>query len=69
MFHPVLLPVPGTFGLVGFDAADVVGGALHQSLDQTVGLYLKGRGGTFSPAGRVTWCTGEPAVFQSVNQG
>ena len=38
---PVLLPVSGAFGLVGFDAADVVGGALHQGLDQAVGLFLK----------------------------
>ena len=47
---PVLLPVPRTFGLIGFDAADVVGGALHQGLDQTVGLFLKGdRGKTGLP--------------------
>lgn len=45
MSDPVLLPIPGTFGLIGFDAADVVGGALHQSLDQTVSLFLKGRRG------------------------
>lgn len=39
---PVVLPVPGPLGLVGFDAADVVRGALHQSLDEAVGLFLKG---------------------------
>lgn len=39
---PGLLPVSRPFGLVGFDAADVVGGALHQGLDQTVGLFLGG---------------------------
>lgn len=42
---PVLLPVTGTLGLIGFDAADVVRGALHQGLDQTVSLSLKGGGG------------------------
>lgn len=43
VFDPVVLPVPGTFALVGFDAADVVRGALHQRLDQTVSLFLGGR--------------------------
>lgn len=38
--NSALLPVPGLFGLVGFNAADVMGGALHQGLDQTVGLFL-----------------------------
>lgn len=38
----VLFPVSGSFGLVGFDAADVVGGALHQGLDQTICLFLEG---------------------------
>lgn len=47
MSDPVFLPVPGTFGLVGFDAADIVGGALHQSLDQAVRLFLKGKQGQF----------------------
>lgn len=41
VFNPILLPVPGTFGLVGFDAADVVRRALHESHDQTVGLFLE----------------------------
>lgn len=41
MFDPVVLPVPRTLGFVGFDAADVVRGAFHQSLDQTVRLFLE----------------------------
>lgn len=49
MSDPVLLPVPGTFGLVGFDTADVVRGALHQGLDQTVSLFLKKGGGAGLP--------------------
>lgn len=39
---PVLLPVPGAFGFIGLDAADVVGGALHQGLHQTISLFLEG---------------------------
>lgn len=41
MFGPSVLPVPRLLGLVGLDTADVVGGALHQGLDQVVGLFLK----------------------------
>lgn len=37
---PALLPVPGFLGLVGFDAADVVWGALHERVHQVVGLFL-----------------------------
>ena len=36
-----VLPVPWLLGLVGLDAADVVGRALHQPLHQVVGLFLK----------------------------
>lgn len=43
VLHPVLLPVAGALGLVGFDAADVVRRALHQGLDQSVGLFLQVR--------------------------
>lgn len=35
-----LLPIPRLLGLVGLDAADVVGGALHQTLHQVIGLFL-----------------------------
>lgn len=38
---PVLLPVSGPLGLVGFDAADVVGCAPHQCGHQVVGLFLR----------------------------
>ena len=38
---PALLPVPGLLGLVGLDAAYVVGGALHQRAHQVVGLFLQ----------------------------
>lgn len=41
--NSALLPVPGLFGLIGFNAADVMGGAFHQGLDQTVGLFLNRR--------------------------
>lgn len=44
MSDTILLPVPGTLGLIGFDAADVVRGALHQGLDQSVSLSLKAGG-------------------------
>lgn len=38
---PVLLPVSGPLGLVGFDAADVVGCAPHQRGHQVIGLFLR----------------------------
>lgn len=41
VLDPILLPVPGPLCLVGLNAADVVRGALHQSLDQGVGLFLE----------------------------
>ena len=37
---PLVLPVVGSLGLVGLDAADVVGSALHQLAHQLVGLSL-----------------------------
>jgi hypothetical protein len=40
---PAFLPVPGTLGLVRFDAADVVGCALLQRGHQVVGLFLRQR--------------------------
>lgn len=38
---PVLLPITGPLGLVGLDAADVVGGAPLQRGYQVVGLFLR----------------------------
>lgn len=53
---PGLLPVSGPLGLIGLNAPDVMGRALHQGLDQTVGLFLeewrskvKDRSGIWSP--------------------
>lgn len=50
---PGLLPVSRPLGLVGFDAPDVMGRALHQGLDQTVGLFLE-EGGQRSRTGLVS---------------
>lgn len=41
MSDAVFLPVSWLFGLIGFNTTDVVGGALHQCLDQGVGLFLR----------------------------
>lgn len=38
---PTFLPVSGLFGLIWFDAADVVWRAFHQCAHQIVGLFLK----------------------------
>lgn len=46
VLDPALLPVARSLGLVGFDAADVVRGALHQSLHQVIGLFLSSDGGS-----------------------
>lgn len=40
---PALLPVPGPLGLIGFDAADIVGCALLQRGHQVIGLFLRQR--------------------------
>ena len=52
---PVLLPVTGPLGLVGFDAADVVGCAFHQRGHQVIGLFLRRRrlgcGAQMGPSG------------------
>lgn len=40
---PALLPVPGPLGLIGFDAADIVGRALLQRGHQVIGLFLRQR--------------------------
>lgn len=38
---PALFPVTGPLGLVGFDAADIVGCTLLQRGHQVVGLFLR----------------------------
>lgn len=40
---PALLPVTGLLGLIGLDAADVVGGASLQRAHQVIGLFLRWR--------------------------
>lgn len=46
---PALLPVAGPLGLVGLDAADVVGRAAHQPGHQVIGLSLQGTGAAQLP--------------------
>lgn len=41
MSDAVFLPVSWLFGLIGFNTTNVVGGALHQCLDQGVSLFLR----------------------------
>lgn len=43
IISPVLFPVPGPLGLIGFDAADVVGCALLKRGHQVIGLFLRQR--------------------------
>ena len=40
---PVIFPVMGSLGLVGFDAANVVRSTLHQLPHQLIGLSLEER--------------------------
>lgn len=54
MSDAVFLPVSWLFGLIGFNTTDVVGGALHQCLDQGVGLFLREGG---RQRGRMCQCS------------